>query len=398
MENENSVYIIASARTPLGKFLGGLASFSATQLGGIAIKNAILQSGIESEKIEEVYMGHVLQANCGQAPARQAAINAGIPFYTPCTTVNKVCASGLKSIILGAQSIKCGDTNTVIAGGMESMSNAPHYQYLRAANKFSHSTSFDALIKDGLEDSFQQKKMGELADLCAIEYNITREDQDEFTKNSYQKAKQAWLTGKFNKEVVSISIPTRSGDEVKINQDESLNLFNEEKIANLKPAFTANGTVTAANASSLSDGAAAVVLMSEKEAKLTNCQPIAIIRAYADVAQDPQWFTTAPSVAIEKVLKKASLTANDIGAFEINEAFACVGIVNQKLLHIPKNKINLYGGAVALGHPLGCSGTRIVNTLISILRNENKQYGLAAICNGGGGASAIIIENPNFKG
>ena len=398
MNNSKNIVIVSSVRTPLGSFIGKLSSVPATVLGSTAIKGALLKINLPPEKVDEVFMGHVVQANCGQAPARQAAINAGIPNTVPCTTVNKVCSSGLKSVMLAAQTIATGNAEIVVAGGMENMSLAPHYNYLRQASKFGNTIATDALIKDGLQDPFHQKIMGEFADLCASEYKLSREQQDEFAINSYKKAAKAWNGHKFKNEVITVNVPQRKGDDIVIDTDEEFTAVNFDKIPKLRPAFSKDGTVTAANASTLNDGASALILMSEEQAKKLNLKPLAVIKSYADAAQEPEWFTTAPSIAIPKALKKAGLNTNNIDLFELNEAFSCVGLANQKILNIPDNKLNIYGGAVALGHPLGCSGARILNTLISALHNENKKFGVAGICNGGGGASAIVVENPNFKG
>ncbi len=398
MDNSKNIVIVSSVRTPLGSFMGKLSSVPATVLGSTAIKAALLKINLSPEKVDEVFMGHVVQANCGQAPARQAAINAGIPNTVPCTTINKVCSSGLKSVMLAAQTIATGNADIVVAGGMENMSLAPHYNYLRQASKFGNTIATDALIKDGLQDPFHQKIMGEFADLCASEYKLSREQQDEFAINSYKKAAKAWSEHKFKNEVIPVNVPQRKGDGILIDTDEEFTAVNFDKIPKLRPAFSKDGTVTAANASTLNDGASALILMSEEQAKKLNLKPLAVIKSYADAAQEPEWFTTAPSIAIPKALKKAGLNTNDIDLFELNEAFSCVGLANQKILDIPDNKLNIYGGAVALGHPLGCSGARILNTLISALHNENKKFGVAGICNGGGGASAIVVENPNFKG
>lgn len=397
MDSSKNIVIVSSVRTPLGSFLGALSSIPTTTLGSIAIQAALQKIKLDPSLVDEVFMGHVIQANCGQAPARQAAINAGIPNTVPCTTVNKVCASGLKSVMLAAQSIATGNAKIVVAGGMENMSLAPHYNYLRKGTKFGETTTTDALVKDGLQDPFHQKIMGQFADLCATEYQLTREDQDNFAIKSYQKATKAWSEGKFDNEVTSVSVPQRKGDPVLVTKDEEFTNVNFDKIPNLRPAFSKEGTVTAANASTLNDGASALVLMSEDHALELGLQPLAIIKSYADAAQEPEWFTTAPAKAIPKALQKANLSLEEIDLFELNEAFSCVGLANQKILNIPEDKLNIYGGAVALGHPLGCSGARILNTLISALHNENKQYGVAGICNGGGGASAIVIKNPNIK-
>ena len=398
MSSSKNIVIVSAVRTPLGSFLGKLSSIPATTLGSIAIKGALDKIKLSPEKVDEVFMGHVVQANCGQAPARQAALNANIPNSVPCTTVNKVCASGLKAIMFASQSIALGDADIVVAGGMENMSLAPHYNYLRKASKFGNTSTIDGLIKDGLQDPFHQKIMGEFADLCATTHKLSREDQDNFAIDSYKKAASAWEQGKFKNEIIPVSVPQRKGDPIIIDTDEEFTSVNFDKIPQLRPAFSKEGTVTAANASTLNDGASAMVLMSEEKALELGLTPIAIIKSYADGAHEPEWFTTAPSVAVPKALKKAQLSIADIDLFELNEAFSCVGLANQKLLNIPKEKLNIYGGAVALGHPLGCSGARILTTLISALHNENKKYGAVGICNGGGGASAMVIENPNFNG
>jgi len=398
MNSSKNIVIVSAVRTPIGSFLGKLSNIPATTLGSIAIKGALDKIKLSPEKVDEVFMGHVIQANCGQAPARQAALNANIPNSVPCTTVNKVCASGLKAIMFASQSIALGDADIVVAGGMENMSLAPHYNYLRQASKFGNITTTDGLIKDGLQDPFHQKIMGEFADLCASTHQLSREDQDNFAINSYKKASNAWENEKFKAEIVQVSVPQRRGEPIIIDTDEEFTSVNFEKIPQLRPAFSKEGTVTAANASTLNDGAAAMVLMSEEKAIELGLMPLAIIKSYADGAHEPEWFTTAPSVAVPKALIKAQLAIDNIDLFELNEAFSCVGLVNQKLLNIPEEKLNIYGGAVALGHPLGCSGARILTTLISALHNENKKYGVVGICNGGGGASAMVIENPNFNG
>ena len=397
MDNIKRVVIVSAVRTPIGSFLGSLSNVPATELGAIAIKGAIEKAGIAKSKINEVFMGHVVQANCGQAPARQAAINAGLPDSVPCTTVNKVCASGMKAVIMAAQSIALGDNTIVVAGGMENMSLIPHYSSLRSGKKFGDATLTDGLIKDGLTDVYNQQVMGVCADLCADTNAISREDQDAFAIDSYKKVANAWENGKFDTEVVSVPVPQRRGDDVIVSKDEEFTNVNFDKIPSLRPAFSKTGTVTAANASTLNDGASALVLMSEEKAKELNVKSLAYIKTYADAAQEPEWFTTAPSKVLPKVLDKANLTIDDIDLFELNEAFAVVGLANQKILDIPAEKLNVNGGAVALGHPLGCSGARILTTLIHALKDHNGKYGAAAICNGGGGASAIIIENPDYS-
>lgn len=389
------VAIISAQRTPIGSFLGGLSTISATALGGIAIKAALKKSTINSNAVNEVFMGHVATANCGQAPAKQSALIAKIPNNVPCTTINKVCASGLKATILGAQSILLGDNEIVITGGMENMSQIPHYSLLRNATKFGDTTFIDGLLKDGLIDAFDGKTMGEFADLCADTYKITREAQDDYAIASYKKAAKAWNNGKFESHVTPVSIKHRKGEMVLDTDEEFKNVF-FDKIPNLRAAFSEKGTVTAANASTLNDGAAALVLTSVAYAESNSLNPLANIISYADASQAPKWFTTAPAKALPKALKKAGLSISDIDLFEINEAFAVVAIVNQQILEIPSAKLNIYGGSVALGHPLGCSGARILTTLAHALKNENRRYGAAVICNGGGGASAVIIENPNY--
>jgi len=341
MDLSKNIVIVSSVRTPIGSFMGKLSSVSATSLGSIAIKAALQKINLDPDKVDEVLMGHVVQANCGQAPARQAAINAGIPNSVPCTTVNKVCASGLKAVMLAAQSIALGDAQIVVAGGMENMSQAPHYNYLRKGIKFGETATTDALVKDGLQDPFHQKIMGQFADLCASEYQLTREAQDNFAIHSYQKATKAWNAGKFNNEVTSVSVPQRKGDPILVTTDEEFTAVHFDKIPNLRPAFSKEGTVTAANASTLNDGASALVLMSEDAAKNLGLQPLAIIKSYADAAQQPEWFTTAPAKAIPKALQKTGLSINEIDLFELNEAFSCVGLANQKILNIPEDKLNI---------------------------------------------------------
>lgn len=390
--------IIASAvRTPIGSFLGSLSTVPATELGSIAIKAALEKANVSEKSVDEVFMGHVVQANCGQAPARQAAIFAGIPDKVPCTTVNKVCASGLKSVMLGAQSIAVGQANVVVAGGMENMSLIPHYQHLRSAQKFGNVKFEDGLLKDGLTDVYDQQSMGVYADLCADTHLFSREDQDNYAVASYKRAKAAWDVGKFKDEVVPVKVPQRRGDDLIVNTDEEFTNVNFDKIGKLKPAFSKTGTVTAANASTINDGASALVLMSEEKAKELGVTPIAEIKSYADAAQEPEWFTMSPSKALPIALDRANLNLNEIDFFELNEAFSVVALANQKELGIPEDKLNVNGGAVALGHPLGCSGARILTTLVHTINQNNAQYGAAAICNGGGGASAMIIENLNYS-
>ncbi len=397
MSKSKSIAIVSAVRTPIGSFLGNLSKIPATELGSIAIKAAIEKANISLSSVDEVFMGHVLQANCGQAPARQAAMGAGLPDSVPCSTINKVCASGLKSVMLGAQAIALGDSDIVVAGGMENMSQAPHYAHLRNGYKFGNTNFVDGLMKDGLTDVYNQQAMGVCADLCADTNAFTREDQDAFAIESYTRAKAAWDTGKFDEEVIPVSVPQRKGEPKIIATDEEYQNVNFEKIPSLRPAFSSTGTVTAANASTLNDGASAMVLMSTEKAKELDLTPLAVIKSYADAAQEPEWFTTAPSKALPKALIKSGLLIDDIDYFELNEAFAVVGLANQKILSIPSEKLNVNGGAVALGHPLGCSGARILTTLIHTLNQTKSQYGAAAICNGGGGASAMIIENPNHN-
>jgi acetyl-CoA C-acetyltransferase len=386
------VVIVSVARTPIGSFMGALSGIPAPKLGAIAIKGALDKIGLAPEKVEEVYMGHVVQAGAGQAPARQAAIHAGIPDSVPCTTVNKVCASGMKAIMQAAQSIALGDTSIVVAGGMESMSLIPHYVHMRNGQKFGPATLEDGMQKDGLVDAYDQNAMGVCADLCASEYKFSREDQDAFAVQSYQRAAKAWEAGNFSEEVVPVEVPQRRGEPLIVNEDEEFKNVKIEKIPSLRPAFSKDGTVTAANASTINDGAAALVLMSEEKAAELKLKPLASIRSYADAAQEPKWFTTAPAKALPKALAKAKLDIKEIDYFEFNEAFAVVGLANMKLLGLKDTNVNVNGGAVALGHPLGCSGARIVITLLSVLQQNNGKLGAAAICNGGGGASALILE------
>ena len=387
------VYIVAAVRTPIGSFGGALSALSATSLGAIAIQGALVKSGIQADQVDEVMMGSVIQAGLGQAPARQAAKAAGLPDKVICTTINKVCASGMKAIAIAAQNILLGDANIIIAGGMESMSNVPFYNTTqRWGNKYGDTILQDGLTKDGLVDVYDQVAMGNFADLCASEYKISRADQDAFATNSYQKAQAAIQNGWFKEEIIPVEIPQKKGAAIIIDKDEEPSKVNFEKIAQLKPAFSKEGTVTAANASTMNDGAAAMVLMSAEKAKELGIKPIGIIRGFADAEQDPKWFTTSPSLALPKALAKAGLTKEQIDYFEFNEAFSVVGIVNTNILTLDDTKVNVQGGAVALGHPLGCSGARIVVTLIHILQKNKAKYGAAAICNGGGGASAMVIE------
>ena len=386
------VVIVSAIRTPIGSFMGSLSSLSATKLGSIAIKGAMDKINLDPTKVDEVYMGNVVQAGVGQAPARQAAIAAGISNTVPCTTVNKVCASGMKAVINAAQAIALGDAHIVIAGGMESMSNIPHYLHLRNAHKFGPKEMEDGMQKDGLVDAFDQDAMGVLADLCALEHQITREEQDDFAMKSYLRSKKAWEEGKFKEEVIPVEIPQRKGTPLLFDEDEEYKNVRMDKIPNLRAVFTKEGTVTAANASTINDGAGAMVLMSEEKALEMGLSPLAIIKSYADAAQEPKWFTTSPSKALPIALEKSDLKIDDIDYFELNEAFSVVGLVNMKLLGLDESNVNVNGGAVSLGHPLGCSGVRILITLINVLKQNNSKLGAAAICNGGGGASAMILE------
>jgi acetyl-CoA C-acetyltransferase len=387
------VYIVAAVRTPMGSFLGGLSSVSATILGSTAIKGALEKGNVKAELIDEVFMGNVLQAGNGQAPARQAALGAGLGQNVPCTTVNKVCASGMKAIMFGAQSIIAGDNEIVVVGGMENMSQVPHYLEGRNGTKFGNINLLDGITKDGLLDAYSKVPMGNCAELCAKEYGFTREDQDNFAVASYTKSAEAWKTGKFTNEIVPVSVPQRKGEAILISEDEEYKNVFLDKIPSLKPAFDKDGTITAANASTLNDGASALILASKEAVEKHGLTPIAKIRSYADAAQAPEWFTTAPSLAIPKALAKAGLTTDNVDYWELNEAFAVVGLANTKILGLDATKVDVNGGAVSLGHPLGNSGSRVVVTLINVLKQNNGKIGGAAICNGGGGASAIIIEN-----
>lgn len=389
------IVIVAAKRTPMGSFGGSLSSIPATKLGSIAIQGVLEDVSLDPKLVDEVYMGNVLQANLGQAPCKQAAIYAGIPEHTPCTTINKVCASGMKAISLAVQSIKCGDSEIVIAGGMENMSSVPHYYNARKAKKLGDIQLVDGMVKDGLTDVYNKVHMGTCADECANKYNISREEQDQFAIESYQKASSASSNGLFKDEIVKVSVPQRKKEDIVIKADEEFNNVKIEKIPNLKPVFSKDGTVTAANASTLNDGASAVILMTEEKAKDLNIKPLAEIISYADASQEPKWFTTTPTKAINKALVKANLSVKDVDFWELNEAFSVVGLVNTKLLDIEPNKVDVNGGAVALGHPLGSSGSRIIVTLIHVLKQNNGNIGAAGICNGGGGASALIIRNLN---
>lgn len=387
------VYIISAVRTPMGSFGGALANVPATRLGATAIKGALAKAGLDGKEVQEVYMGSVIQANLGQAPARQAAKYAGLPDNVQCTTVNKVCASGMKSVSIAAQSIMCGDADVVVAGGMENMSQVPFYsENMRWGNKYGNVAMIDGLSKDGLTDCYHNYPMGNAAELCAKEYKFSREDQDAFAIQSYKRSQAAWAAGKFNDEIVPVEIPGRKGDVIVFKEDEEYKNVKFDKIPELKPAFIKDGTVTAANASTMNDGAAALVLMSKEKAEKLGLKPIAILRSYADAEQAPEWFTTATAAAVKKALDKANLKASDIDYYELNEAFSVVGLVNTKILGINPEKVNVNGGAVSLGHPLGCSGARIIVTLINVLKQNNGKLGAAGICNGGGGGSAVVIE------
>jgi acetyl-CoA C-acetyltransferase len=386
------VVIVSAVRTPIGSFMGGLSTVTAPKLGAIAIKGALDRIKLDPNLVDEVFMGNVVQAGVGQAPARQAAIYAGLSNDAACTTVNKVCASGMKAVMLGAQAIQCGDAEIVVAGGMENMSLIPHYMHLRNGTKFGPSTMLDGLQKDGLTDAYDNNAMGVCADLCASEYNFTREDQDNFAIQSYERSAKAWSESKFDNEIVPVPVPQRKGEPILFSKDEEYTNVSLDRIPTLNAVFTKDGTVTAANASTINDGAAAVILMSEEKALSLGLKPLAYIKGYADAAQEPKWFTTSPAKAIPKALSKAGISIEDVDYFEFNEAFSVVGLANAKILGIPNDKININGGAVSLGHPLGCSGVRIIVTLINVLEQNNGKIGAAAICNGGGGASAIVIE------
>ena len=388
------VCIVSAVRTPIGSFGGSLKDFSATQLGAIAIKAAVERAGIQPQQVQEVIMGCVLQANLGQAPARQASMLAGLPNNVIATTINKVCASGMKAIAIAAQSIALGDADIIAAGGMESMSNVPYFAASqRWGNKYGNVTLIDGLVKDGLTDVYNDYAMGNAAELCAQECNISRSEQDDFAIESYKRSQKAWETGAFQEEVVPVAVPQRKGEPLLISKDDEPFNVKFDKIRELKSAFVKDGTVTAANASTMNDGAAAIVLMSREKAMELGIKPLAVIRSYADAEQAPEWFTTSPSLAVPKAINKAGLSMGDIDFFELNEAFAVVGVVNTQKMNLDPEKVNVHGGAVSLGHPLGCSGTRILVTLINVLKQNNAKLGAAGICNGGGGASAMVIEN-----
>ena len=387
------VYIVSAVRTPMGSFLGSLANVSATTLGSIAIKGALDKISLAPSEVEEVIMGNVLQANLGQAPARQAAIFAGLPDTTPCTTVNKVCASGMKALMLGATAIGAGLNDVIVVGGMENMSSVPHYiTNSRGGTKFGNGQMIDGLVNDGLTDVYNNTVMGVCAETCAEGHNITREEQDAFAIESYERSAKAWSAGKFNEEIVPVSIPQRKGDPIVFSEDEEYKNVKLDKIPSLRAVFKKDGTVTAANASTLNDGASALVLMSKEKMEALGLKPLAKIKGFADAAHEPEWFTTAPAKALPKALDRAGLAIGDVDFFELNEAFAVVGIANSKLLNITADKVNVNGGAVSLGHPLGNSGSRIIVTLINVLKQNGGKIGAAAICNGGGGASAVVIE------
>ncbi len=386
------VVIVSAVRTPIGSFMGSLSSIDAPKLGAIAIKGALEKINLNPSSVDEVLMGHVVQAGAGQAPARQAAIFAGIPNTVPCTTVNKVCSSGMKSIMQAAQSIALGDAEIIVAGGMENMSKIPHYYHARIAKKFGPAQMEDGMQKDGLVDAYNKEAMGVCADACATEYDFSREDQDAFAVQSYKRSADAWNGGKYDNEIVPVEVPQRRGEPIIVTTDEEFTNVKLEKIPALRPAFTKDGTVTAANASTINDGAAALVLMSKDKAKELGLQPLATIKSYADAAREPEWFTVAPAKALPKALDKANISINDVDYFEFNEAFSVVGLANMKILGLNDSKVNVNGGAVSLGHPLGCSGARIVVTLLNVLEQNNGKIGAAAICNGGGGASALILK------
>lgn len=388
----NEVVIVSAVRTPIGSFMGSLSTVSAPRLGAAAISGALEKIGLDPKLVEEVLMGNVVQAGTGQAPARQAALFAGIPDTVPCTTVNKVCASGMKTVMQAAQAIALGDASIIVAGGMENMSMIPHYVQMRNGNKFGPVTMVDGMQKDGLVDVYNEQAMGVCADACAEKYEFSREDQDNYAIQSYQRSAAAWEKGYFKNEVVPVMVPQRRGEQVFVSEDEEYKNVVLEKIPKLRAAFTKEGTVTAANASTINDGAAALVLMSLDKAKELNIKPLAKITGYADAAQEPEWFTTAPAKALPKALQKAGKMLEQIDYYEFNEAFSVVGLANMKILGLTDENVNVNGGAVSLGHPLGCSGARILVTLLNVLEQKNGNLGAAAICNGGGGASAVIVE------
>ena len=386
------IVIVSAVRTPIGSFLGSLSSLTAVNLGTAAIKGALDKIDLDPTHVNEVFMGNVVQAGVGQAPARQAALGAGIPNSVPCTTVNKVCASGMKAVMFAAQSIALGDNEIVVAGGMESMSQIPHYVHMRNGQKFGPATLVDGMQKDGLVDAYDGNAMGVCADLCAKEYDFSREDQDAFAIESYKRSAAAWEAGKFDNEIVPVEVPQRRGEPLIVKEDEEFKNVRMDKIASLRPAFSKDGTVTAANASTINDGAGAVILMTKEKAEELGLEILCTIKSYADAATEPEWFTTAPSKALPKALAKAGVTQDEIDFFEFNEAFSVVGLANMKILGLSSENVNVNGGAVSLGHPLGCSGVRILITLINVLKQNNAKLGAAAICNGGGGASAMVIS------
>ena len=387
------VVIVSVARTPIGSFMGSLSRIPAPKLGAIAIKGALDKINLNPNLIDEIFMGNVVSAGIGQAPARQAAIFAGIPDTVPCSTINKVCASGMKSVMLAAQSISLGDTEIVVAGGMENMSSIPHYLHGRQGTKFGPTTLEDGMQKDGLVDAYDKVAMGVCADACATKYGFSREDQDAYAIQSYQRSSEAWKSGKFSDEITPVEIPQRRGAPILMTEDEEYKNVKMDKIPSLRAAFSNEGTVTAANASTINDGGAALILMSMEKALELKLTPIAKIKSFADAAHEPEWFTTAPSKAIPKALSKANITIDDVDYFELNEAFALVGLANMKIMGLNNDSVNVNGGAVSLGHPLGVSGARIIISLISVLKQNNAKIGAAGICNGGGGASAMIIES-----
>lgn len=390
------VVIVSAVRTPIGSFLGGLSSVPAVKLGSTAIKGALDKINLDPSLVQEVYMGNVLQAGVGQAPARQAALGAGIPNTVPCTTVNKVCASGMKAVMFAAQAIKCGDADIIVAGGMESMSQTPFYSMnTRTGNKFGNTQLIDGIFNDGLQDAYNKEAMGISGDKTAEKHGISREDQDAFAIESYTRSANAWKEGRFKEEVVAVEVPQRKGDPILFNEDEEYKNVSFDRVPTLRPAFSKDGTVTAANASTLNDGASALVLMSKEKADELGIKPLAKIVSYGDASHEPEWFTTAPAKAVPLALGKAGLNASDVDFWEFNEAFSVVGIVNTNILGLDAKKVNVNGGAVSLGHPLGNSGSRILVTLINVLKQNGGKIGGAGICNGGGGASAMIIENIN---
>lgn len=390
--NNREVVIVSAARTPIGSFLGSLSSIPATKLGSIAIKGALDKIDLKPELVDEVLMGNVVQAGNGQAPARQAAMGAGIPTSVPCTTINKVCASGMKAVMQAAQAIQLGDAEIIVAGGMENMSQIPHYLHLRNGHKFGPAQMIDGMQKDGLVDAYDQNAMGMAADHCAKEHSFSREEQDKFAMQSYERSQKAWKEGKFDNEIVPVEVPQRKGEPVIVKEDEEYKNVKMDKIASLRPAFSKDGTVTAANASTINDGAAALVLMSREKAEELGLEVLATIKGFADAANEPIWFTTAPAKALPKAIAKAGISLDQVDYFEFNEAFAVVGLVNMQILGLDDKNVNVNGGAVSLGHPLGCSGARIIITLLNVLKQNGGKIGAAAVCNGGGGASAMIIE------